>query len=151
MQNDRIVGSALIGQTVNNPAYFQSRPSAVGYMQGSTPGSLISSGATNYAWTSAALAEDVVERAAAFRSANGLSGSASVPADLLFASASGLDPHISPEAAALQVDRVAQARALNPEQVREIVERHTDGPQLGIFGQPRVNVLLLNLALDALQ
>lgn len=149
-RDGQIVGSALIGQQTDDPAYFWSRPSAVGYMQGSTPDSLIASGATNYGWTSAAMAEKVAERTAAIRSANALPDTTPIPADLLFASASGLDPHISPAAAALQVERVAQARSLSRAQVEALVAQYTEQPQLGLLGEPRVNVLRLNLALDEL-
>jgi K+-transporting ATPase ATPase C chain len=151
IQDGQVTGSTLIGQSINDPAYFWSRPSAVNYMQGSTPEALISSGATNYGWTNATLSEQIEERSAAIREAHNLNADATIPSDLLFASASGLDPHISPEAAALQIDRVAEARGLDSSQVRDLVEQYTESPQFGLFGQPRVNVLLLNLALDGLQ
>lgn len=149
--NGQVVGSAQIGQSTDGLAYFWSRPSAVGYMQGSTLAKPGSSGATNLGSTSAALAEDVARREAAFRESHHLPEDVAVPVEMLFASGSGLDPHISPAAARLQVDRVAQARGLSPEQVAELVEAHVEGPQFGFLGQPRVNVLLLNLALDGLQ
>ncbi len=149
--NDQVVGSALIGQSTAEMDYFWSRPSAVGYMQGSTLTEPGSSGATNLSSTSANLAEDVAQREAAFRQAHNLPPDTAVPVEMLFASGSGLDPHISPAAARLQVGRVAQARHLPPEQVAALVEAHVEGPQLGFLGQPRVNVLLLNLALDGLQ
>lgn len=151
IQNGEIVGSSLIGQTTDDPAYFWWRPSAVNAMQGSSPEALIASGATNYGWTNATLTEQVTERAAAIRAANGLSGDTLIPADLLFASASGLDPHISPAAAALQIDRVADARGLEYVQVETLVAQYTESPQFGVLGEPRVNVLLLNLALDGLE
>ncbi len=151
VQDGQIVGSALIGQTTNDPAYFWWRPSAVNTMQGSSPDALIASGATNYGWTNAALAAQVAARAAALRAAHGLSDDAAIPADLLFASASGLDPHISPEAAALQIDRVADARGLERDQVEALIAQYSEAPQFGILGEPRVNVLLLNLALDGLE
>lgn len=150
-QDDQVVGSALIGQTTDDLAYFWWRPSAVNAMQGSAPDALISSGATNYGWTNATLADQVAERAAAIREGNGLSDEASIPAELLFASASGLDPHISPAAAALQVERVADARGLERAQIESLVAQYTEAPQFGILGEPRVNVLLLNLALDGLE
>jgi K+-transporting ATPase ATPase C chain len=150
-QDGQIVGSALIGQTTDDPAYFWWRPSAVNAMQGSSPDALISSGATNYGWTNATLADQVTERAAAIREANGSANDAPIPADLLFASGSGLDPHISPEAAALQIERVANVRGLERAQVETLVAQYTEAPQLGVLGEPRVNVLLLNLALDGLE
>jgi K+-transporting ATPase ATPase C chain len=144
-----VVGSSLIGQTTEDAAYFWSRPSAVGYMQ-SQDGTLITSGATNYGWTNATWAGLVNERADAIRAAHDLSADAPIPADLLMASASGLDPHISPEAAAVQIDRVAAARGLERTEIADLVAAYTEAPQVGILGQPRVNVLLLNLALDDL-
>lgn len=151
VQDGQIVGSALIGQTTVDPAYFWWRPSAVNAMQGSSPDALTASGATNYGWTNATLADQVAERAANIRAANGLSDDVPIPADLLFASASGLDPHISPEAAALQIERIATARSLDRARVEALVAQYTEASQFGIFGQPRVNVLLLNLALDTLR
>lgn len=141
-----IIGSSLFGQTNSDPRYFWPRPSAVNYMEGTT-----SSGAANLGPTSAALQAQAAERAAAFREGNGLTADAVVPPDMLFASGSGLDPHISPEAARLQIDRVAAERGLDRQQVADLVEQYVEAPQLGFLGQPRVNVLLLNLALDALQ
>lgn len=151
VKNGNVVGSLIIGQTTDSMAYFWWRPSAVNAMQGSSPEALIASGATNYGWTNAAQAEQVAERETAIRTANGLSNDTPIPADLLFASASGLDPHISPEAAALQINRVAEARNLDRTQVEALVTQYTESPQFGIFGEPRVNVLLLNLALDGLE
>lgn len=151
VQDGQVVGSALIGQTTDDPAYFWWRPSAVNAMQGSSAEALTASGATNYGWTNATLADQVVERAAAIRAAHNLPEDAPIPSDLLFASASGLDPHISPEAAALQIDRVAQARGLERAQVESLTAQYTEAPQFGILGQPRVNVLLLNLALDSIE
>jgi potassium-transporting ATPase KdpC subunit len=140
-----IVGSALIGQEMNgDPRYFWSRPSSIGYNP------LPSSG-SNLGPTSATLAQSVEERAAAFREAHNLPDDAPVPTDMVFASGSGLDPHISPEAARLQVERVAAARGLTVEQINGLVDDAIETPQLGFLGQPRVNVLLLNLALDGLQ
>lgn len=140
-----VVGSSLIGQNMNsNPRYFWSRPSAINY-------SPLPSSGSNLGPTNAILAETVVERADAFRVANGLPKDAPVPTDVLFASGSGLDPHISPETARLQVARIAAARGLSVEQVSELVDAAIEAPQLAFLGQPRVNVLLLNLALDRLQ
>jgi potassium-transporting ATPase KdpC subunit len=146
MNADTVVGSALIGQNMNgDPRYFWSRPSAINYNP------LPSSG-SNLSPISSTLASLVSERSADFITQKGLNeGSASVPADMVFASASGLDPHISPESARLQVARIAEARGLEEARVFELVERFIESPQIGFLGQPRVNVLLLNIALDELQ
>jgi K+-transporting ATPase ATPase C chain len=149
--DDVVVGSSLIGQAADDPRYFWSRPSAVSYMQGSNSEALGSSGASNYGPSSAALEALVAQREADFRAANNVLADTAVPAEMLFASGSGLDPHISPEAARLQINRVAETRGLSPEQVASLVEQHVEGPQLGFLGQPRVNVLMLNLALDTLE
>lgn len=149
--DDVVVGSVLIGQSTDDAGYFWPRPSAVDYMQSSPADAPGSSGATNYGGTSAQLAADVTARAAAFRRENNLSDDVAVPGEMLFASGSGLDPHVSPEAAYLQVNRVAEARGLAPEAVATLVEQFVEMPELGFLGRPRVNVLLLNLALDALQ
>lgn len=149
--DDVTVGSALIGQTTDDPAYFWSRPSAVDTMLGSSLGEVGSSGASNYGSTNEALAQQVIERETAFREANSLPEDVAVPVEMLFASGSGLDPHISPEAARLQIDRVAATRGLEPTVVALLVEQHIEAPQLGVLGQARVNVLLLNLVLDGLQ
>ena len=146
-----VVGSELIGQMPDDPRYFWSRPSAVGYMQGSSLDSLGLSGATNYGSTNATLAEQFAAREAAFREANGIPQDTTVPTDMLYASGSGLDPHISPKAARLQIVRVAEARGLSEDAVASLVEQFVEPPQLGFLGQPRVNVLLLNLALEGLQ
>lgn len=137
-------GSALLGQANDNPRYFWPRPSATGY------DTLPSSG-SNLGLTSPELAEQVAQRTADFRAAHGLEVGVAVPAEMLFASGSGLDPHISPDAARLQIGRIAIARGLDEAQVAALVEQHVEGPQLGLLGQPRVNVLMLNMALDALQ
>lgn len=140
-----VIGSSLIGQNMNNdPRYFWSRPSAVGYNP-------LPSGGSNLSSTSAILKEAVGQRITDFLAANQLDKSTDVPAEIVFASGSGLDPHISPEAARLQIDRVAEARSLPREKVADLVEDFVESPQLGFLGQPRVNVLLLNLALDELQ
>jgi len=138
------VGSALLGQANSDPRYFWPRPSATAY--GTLP-----SGGSNLAPTSAALAERVTQRAADFRAAHDLSAGDPVPVEMLFASGSGLDPHVSPDAARLQAGRVAAARGLDAVRVVALVEEHVEGPQLGLLGEPRVNVLLLNLALDELE
>lgn len=149
--NGNVIGSSLIGQGNNDPRYFWSRPSAVNYMIPSSPDQLGSSAGSNAGPTSKTLQDNVQQREAAFRAANHVPDNVPVPPDMLFASGSGLDPHISPEAARLQVDRVAEARNISRDQVAALVEQYVEMPQFGILGQPRVNVLMLNLALDRLQ
>jgi len=144
MVDNEVVGSVLIGQAFNAPQYFWPRPSAVGYNP------LPSSG-SNLGPTSRVLSEQIQQREQELRSLYNLPADASLPADLLFASGSGLDPHISPAAARLQIGRVAQARGLTEEQLAALVVQFIEPAQFGVLGEPRVNVLLLNLALDALQ
>jgi len=141
MRNGTVVGSALIAQQFTGDKYFWPRPSAGSY-------ATVPSGASNLGPTSQALQSNVTANATAFRSGNKLAADAPVPADMVFTSASGLDPHISPEAARLQVARVAAARGISADQVKALVEKSIEPPQWGIFGEPRVNVLQLNLALD---
>ena len=144
-RNGRPVGSALIGQAFTRPEYFHSRPSAAGAGYDATASAGSNKGPTDRKLADTLIAlgvervvqEDGIERGR-------------IPADMVTASGSGLDPHISPANAEAQAARVARARRMNPEQVRAVVARHTEGRQFGVLGEPRVNVLLLNLALDSL-
>jgi K+-transporting ATPase ATPase C chain len=137
------VGSALIGQPFDDPKYFWSRPSATSPFADNAG----ASSGSNLSPTNPDLVKTVQGRVDALRAADP-ANTAPVPVDLVTASGSGLDPHISPAAALYQVARVARVRNLDPEAVRQLVERHTDGRSLGFLGEPRVNVLALNLALD---
>jgi K+-transporting ATPase ATPase C chain len=140
----RAVGSRLLGQPFSSPKYFWSRPSATGP---SSYNGAVSSG-SNQGPINPALESAVKDRVAALRAAE--PGNAQpVPVDLVTASGSGLDPHISPAAAEYQVKRVARARNMSQDEVRKLVDEATEGRSFGILGEPRVNVLELNLALDA--
>jgi K+-transporting ATPase ATPase C chain len=141
--NGKVIGSSLIGQNFSKPEYFHPRPSAAG--DKGYDG--MASGGTNLSPTNPALQKKLADAADAFRKENP-SFSGAIPADAITTSASGLDPHISPDTAFAQVDRVAKARSFPVEQVRGLVQSHIEGRQLGFLGEPRVNVLLLNLALD---
>ena len=143
-KDGKAVGSSLIGQPFDSPRYFWARPSATG----PGPYNAASSTGSNLGPTNPALLDAVKGRVEAIRQAHP-DQTGPIPADLVTASASGLDPHISPAAAAFQVARVARARGLDPERVRALVRLHTEDRAWGVLGEPRVNVLELNLALDA--
>ena len=144
VRDGQVVGSALIGQSFADPKHFWGRPSATGPQSYNAS----SSGGSNLGPANPALVEAVKARIEALRAADP-GNAAPVPVDLVTASGSGLDPHISRAAVDYQAARVAKARALPTEEVVRLVEQHTDWPWLGFLGEPRVNVLKLNLALDA--
>jgi K+-transporting ATPase ATPase C chain len=146
-RDGKLIGSALLAQQFTGAKYFWSRPSANGY--GTGPSGLTASSGSNHGPTSAQLQTDLRNNAKALREAHKLPADAPVPADLVFASASGLDPHISPEAARFQISRVAAARGMSEATVTALVEKFVEPPQWGFLGEARVNVLLLNLSLDA--
>jgi potassium-transporting ATPase KdpC subunit len=144
MKDGKPVGSSLIGQSFSDPKYFWGRPSATGPM----PNNAAGSGGSNQGPLNPALVEAVKGRIEALRAVDP-GNTAPVPVDLVTTSASGLDPHISVAAAEYQAARVARVRGMAPEQLRSLVAQHTEGRLLGLLGEPRVNVLKLNLALDA--
>jgi K+-transporting ATPase ATPase C chain len=148
-----VIGSELIGQSfvdsetgLTLPGYFRGRPSAA-FTPGDGDNTLVSSG-SNYGPTNQALIDRVTADVAIVREENGLADDAEIPVDLVTASASGLDPHISPASAELQIPRVARERGLTEDEVRALVDANTEGRALGFIGEPRVHVLKLNLALD---
>jgi K+-transporting ATPase ATPase C chain len=168
-QNGKVIGSELIGQPFSAPGYFHPRASAAGngYNAGKPDDAYTGSSGTNLGPTSDKLINGIHKKlpdgkddpgnfdgikdiAEAYRKENNLAANASVPADAVTRSSSGLDPHISPANAALQVGRVARARGVTEIQVRKVLDEITEGRQLGFLGEPRVNVLMLNLALDKL-
>jgi len=141
--NGHAIGSELIGQNFKRPEYFQPRPSAAGN-DGYDP---MASGASNLGPTSQKLADRVKDSVASFRK-NNPHYTGPIPADLVTASGSGLDPDISPASAEAQAARIARARGISVEQVRDLIAKHTQGRDLGSLGEPRVNVLEINRALD---
>jgi K+-transporting ATPase ATPase C chain len=145
--NQKVIGSSLIGQQFDTSVYFSSRPSAVS-------NNALPSGASNYGLTSAKLKKLFDERQQHFFDFNQLDSTKEIPSEMLFASASGLDPHISPKAANLQVNRIATARNFNTEQKQKLincVKDLSEAPQLLLLGEARVNVLLLNLEADKIK
>ena len=158
MEQGRPVGSELLGQSFTDPRFFHGRVSAVNYntydgqsvMDGKTVYAGVSSGSTNLAPSNPALVERVKQDLAAFLMANPDVRQEEIPTDLLTASGSGLDPDISPQAAAVQIPAIAKATGLSPEVLEKLVSATTAGRTLGIFGEPRVNVLRLNLGIEEL-
>jgi len=147
IKNNHIIGSELIGQQFDTAIYFSSRPSAVTYNP-------LPSAASNFGLTNEKLKIMVYERKRQFIAFNQLDSVTAIPSEMLFASASGLDPHISPEAALLQVDRIAIARGFNTtrkQELMQLVKCSTESPQLLCLGEKRINVLLLNLKLDEIK
>jgi len=142
--NGRVVGSALIGQPFSRPEYFHPRPSAAGGGYDAT-----ASGGTNKGPTDAKLADTLIAQAVDSAVKNDGAEKGSIPSDMVTSSGSGLDPDISPANARLQVPRVARARGVSEAVVAGIVAQHIQGRQFGFFGEPRVNVLLLNIAVDS--
>jgi K+-transporting ATPase ATPase C chain len=147
VKDNRIIGSKLIGQQFDSDIYFTSRPSAISYNP-------LPSGGSNYGLTNIKLKNQVDDRRKHFIAFNQLDSLTDIPSEMLFASASGLDPHISPEAALLQVDRISSARHLNKSQKQLILQNInelTEKPQLSLLGENRINVLILNIKLNKLE
>lgn len=147
MKDGKIAGSELIGQKFDSNIYFWSRPSAVGYDP-------IPSGASNFGPTSDTLKKQVSARRILFAEKNFITDTASIPKEMIFASASGLDPHISPEAALLQVERIVKFRRYSAEQrvkVTDLITNLKEDPQFHLLGEERINVFLLNLGLDKIK
>ncbi|HTI63781.1 MAG TPA: potassium-transporting ATPase subunit KdpC [Gemmatimonadaceae bacterium] len=142
--NGRVVGSALIGQAFTRPEYFHPRPSAAGSGYDAT-----ASSGTNRGPTDRKLADTLIAQAVSDVVTNDGARKGAIPSDMVTSSASGLDPHISPANAYLQVARVARSRGVDSAAVRRLVDRRVEGRQFGLFGEPRVNVLLLNIAVDS--
>ena len=140
----KVIGSAIIGQEFKDDKYFSGRPSANEYNAADSAG-------TNYGAINKELKKQVEERAAAVREKYGLLATEKVPSDMVTNDAAGFDPHLSPEAIRMQVDRVAQARNMDKSVVLKLVEQNTEYPSFGFIGEARVNVLKLNLALDKTQ
>jgi potassium-transporting ATPase KdpC subunit len=147
IQDNKVIGSELIGQKFDSEIYFWSRPSATDY-------SSMPSGGSNYGPTSSKLKQLVADRTAQWNKSNPTSDPGKIPSEMLLASASGLDPHISPKAAMLQVDRIVKARKFSDQQKQKllkIVTEQTESPQFSFLGETRINVLTLNIALDKLK
>jgi len=143
-RDGRVVGSRLIGRRFEGAKYFQPRPSSAGEGYDAA-----NSGGSNLGPLSKKLIETVAQRVAAYRAENGLTSETAVPADAVMASASGLDPHISVANANLQASRVAQSRGMTEQAVRDMIADHTEARDFGLLGEPRINVVALNLALDS--
>ena len=146
-ENNNIIGSELIGQQFDTAIYFSSRPSAVSYNP-------LPSGGSNFGLTNVKLKNLVAKRKSQFIAFNQLDSHTAIPSEMQFASASGLDPHISPQAALLQVNRVAKIRNFNSSQKQRLIDlihSKTENPQYGLFGEERINVLKLNVELDMIK
>jgi potassium-transporting ATPase KdpC subunit len=145
VSNDKLVGSSLVGQNFTDPKYFQGRPSAL-----EKPYDASNSGGTNFGPSNAKFLGEVSKRIEKVQKENILNPAAPMPADLVLASASGLDPHLSVEAAMLQVPRIAKTRGLQDSEVRDLITRHVENPLFGFLGSTRINVLRLNMSIDEL-